>query len=231
MTDQRVRLSVLEALTLVRGDERVQLALAFVYFFCVLGAYYVLRPIRDAMGIAGGTDDLPWLFLGTLLLTLIVSPIFAALVARMPRARFVTWSYRGLMLCLLLFFVLIGQSDPSQQLWIGRIFYWWTSVFSVFAVSLFWAVMSDVFTPDQGRRLFAVVSAGGTLGGLVGAGITSLFATAFGVLPLLLVSALMLEIGLRAMRALAARAPARSEFWLSAMRWPKLSVRCAAPSA
>jgi AAA family ATP:ADP antiporter len=69
MTDQRVRLSVLEALTLVRGDERVQLALAFVYFFCVLGAYYVLRPIRDAMGIAGGTDDLPWLFLGTLLLT------------------------------------------------------------------------------------------------------------------------------------------------------------------
>ena len=105
MTDQRVRLSVLEALTLVRGDERVQLALAFVYFFCVLGAYYVLRPIRDAMGIAGGTDDLPWLFLGTLLLTLIVSPIFAALVARMPRARFVTWSYRGLMLCLLLFFL------------------------------------------------------------------------------------------------------------------------------
>ncbi len=211
MTDQRVRLSVLEALTLVRGDERVQLALAFVYFFCVLGAYYVLRPIRDAMGIAGGTDDLPWLFLGTLLLTLIVSPIFAALVARMPRARFVTWSYRGLMLCLLLFFVLIGQSDPSQQLWIGRIFYWWTSVFSVFAVSLFWAVMSDVFTPDQGRRLFVVVSAGGTLGGLVGAGIASLFATAFGVLPLLLVSALMLEVGLRAMRALAARAAARSE--------------------
>ena len=211
MSDERIRLSVLEALTLVRGDERAQLALAFLYFFCVLGAYYVLRPIRDAMGIAGGTDELPWLFLGTLILTLIISPIFSALVARMPRARFVTWSYRGLMLCLLGFFAVIGLTEESQQLWVGRIFYWWTSVYSVFAVSLFWAVMSDVFTPDQGRRLFAVVSAGGTLGGLVGAGITSLVADRFGILPLLIVSALLLEIGLRAMRALSARAAAHSD--------------------
>jgi len=211
MSDERKRLSVLEALTLVRGDERAQLALAFLYFFCVLGAYYVLRPIRDAMGIAGGTDELPWLFLGTLILTLIISPIFSALVARMPRARFVTWSYRGLMLCLLGFFAVIGLTEESQQLWVGRIFYWWTSVYSVFAVSLFWAVMSDVFTPDQGRRLFAVVSAGGTLGGLVGAGITSLVADRFGILPLLIVSALLLEIGLRAMRALSARAAAHSD--------------------
>lgn len=210
-TEQRQRLSVIEALTLVRGDERVQLALAFVYFFCVLGSYYVLRPIRDAMGIAGGTDDLPWLFLGTLVLTLIISPIFSALVARMPRARFVTWSYRGLMLCLLGFFAVIGLTDESQQLWVGRVFYWWTSVYTVFAVSLFWAVMSDVFTPEQGRRLFAVVSAGGTLGGLVGAGLTSLIADRFGILPLLIVSALMLEIGLRAMRSLSARAAARSD--------------------
>ncbi|HWT16920.1 MAG TPA: MFS transporter [Patescibacteria group bacterium] len=211
MSDERKRLSVLEALTLVRGDERAQLALAFLYFFCVLGAYYVLRPIRDAMGIAGGTDELPWLFLGTLILTLIISPIFSALVARMPRARFVTWSYRGLMLCLLGFFAVIGLTEESQQLWVGRIFYWWTSVYSVFAVSLFWAVMSDVFTPDQGRRLFAVVSAGGTLGGLVGAGITSLVADRFGILPLLIVSALLLEIGLRAMRALSARAAAHCD--------------------
>ena len=211
MSTERRRLSVIEALTLVRGDERAQLALAFVYFFCVLGSYYVLRPIRDAMGIAGGTDDLPWLFLGTLVLTLIISPIFSSLVARLPRARFVAWSYRGLMLCLLGFFAVIGLTEESQQLWIGRMFYWWTSVFNVFAVSLFWAVMSDVFTPDQGRRLFAVVSAGGTLGGLVGAGLTSLIADRFGILPLLIVSALMLEIGLRAMRTLSARAAARSD--------------------
>lgn len=206
VTHPRERLSVIEALTLVRGDERVQLALAFLYFFCVLGAYYVLRPIRDAMGIAGGTEALPWLFLGTLLLTLIVSPLFSALVARMPRARFVAWSYRGLMACLAIFFLLIRFTEESQQLWIGRAFYWWVSVFNVFAVSLFWAVMTDVFRPDQGRRLFGVVAAGGTLGGLVGSGVTSVVADAFGILPLLIVSALLLEIGLRAMRALAARA-------------------------
>jgi AAA family ATP:ADP antiporter len=205
------RLSVLEALTLVRGAERVQLALAFGYFFCVLGAYYVLRPLRDAMGIAGGTDELPWLFLGTLVLTLVISPLFASLVARMPRARFVTWSYRGLMACLVAFFLLLSFTDEHRQLWIGRFFYWWVSVFSVFAVSLFWAVMTDVFRSEQGRRLFGVIGAGGTLGGLAGSSLTTWVAEAFGILPLLIISALLLEIGLRLMRALMARAARHDE--------------------
>lgn len=200
------RSSVIEALTLVRGEERVQLGLAFAAFFCVLGAYYVLRPIRDAMGIAGGTEALPYMFLGTLLLTLIVSPLFAALVARAPRAQFLSWSYRGLMLCLALFYVALTATNETQQLWIGRAFYWWVSVFNVFAVSLFWALMTDVFRPDQGRRLYAVIAAGGTLGGLVGSSLTSLFAESLGAVPLLLLSALLIECGLRAMRALMKRA-------------------------
>jgi AAA family ATP:ADP antiporter len=203
------RSSVLESLTLVRGEERVQLALAFVAFFCVLGAYYVLRPIRDAMGIAGGTDDLPYMFLGTLVLTLIVSPVFAALVARVPRAVFLTWSYRALMLCLALFFAVLTLTEEAQQLWIGRVFYWWASVFNVFAVSLFWALMTDVFKAEQGRRLYGVIAAGGTLGGLVGSGATSLFAESLGAVPLLLLSALLLECALRAMRALMKRTAQR----------------------
>ena len=207
-TTQR-RSSVIETLTLVRGEELTQLAFAFAAFFCVLGAYYVLRPIRDAMGIAGGTEALPYMFLGTLLLTLIISPLFAALVARAPRSRFLTWSYRGLMACLALFYVALTVTDESQQLWIGRAFYWWASVFNVFAVSLFWALMTDVFNPDQGRRLYAVIAAGGTLGGLVGSSVTSAFAESLGAVPLLLLSALLLECGLHAMRALMRRAAQR----------------------
>jgi AAA family ATP:ADP antiporter len=67
----------------------------WLYIFCVLSAYYILRPIRDDMGVAGGVENLPWLFTGTLLGMIVVNPPFAALVAKLPRVRFIAISYRS----------------------------------------------------------------------------------------------------------------------------------------
>lgn len=201
-TDPRPEDGLLHALFSVRREERKPLALAFLYFFCVLASYYVLRPIRDEMGVAGGVSKLPWLFLGTLTVTIVISPLFSRLVARLPRRRFVAWAYRSLVLCLVGFGLLLSFAPASAQVWVGRAFFVWISVFNIFAVSLFWAVMSDLFQTRQARRLYGVIGAGGTLGGICGGLITGWLVHSVGNVVLLAISALLLEAGLRAMYAL-----------------------------
>jgi AAA family ATP:ADP antiporter len=202
---------LLHALFSVRRDERAPLLLAFVYFFCVLASYYVLRPIRDEMGVAGGVNNLPWLFLGTLTVTALVSPLFSRLVSRLPRRAFVAWAYRAMILCLVGFWFALGYAPDSAQVWVGRVFFVWLAVFAVFVVSLFWAVMSDVFATRQAKRLYGVIGAGGTLGGVAGGLLTGWLVHAVGTLPLLIVSAVLLEAALRAMYALSARVAASGD--------------------
>jgi len=133
---------------------------------------------------------------------MVVHPPFAALVARLPRTRAVTWTYAFFSLCLVIFALILATVPESAGIWVGRVFYIWTAVFSLFTVSVFWSVMTDVWTTDQGKRLFGFIGVGGTLGGLVGAGITALLATTIGSVFLLLFSALVLQGGVLAMRRL-----------------------------
>ncbi|MBS0393152.1 MAG: MFS transporter [Proteobacteria bacterium] len=190
--------------------ERAVVVLAFLYFFLVLASYYVLRPVRDEIGVAGGVDKLPWLFLATLGVTVAISPVFSTLVARLPRRRFVAWSYRTLIAFLVAFFLLLRTRDGAAAVWAGRCFFVWLSVFNLFVTSLFWAVMSDVFRTDQARRLYGVIGAGGTLGGLCGGLLTSAVARTIGPVALLLVAALLLELALQCMFALTRRVSAAS---------------------
>lgn len=200
--------SLLRLLLGVQVAERRRLALAACFFFCVLASYYLLRPIRDAMGVAGGLDNLPWLFLGTLTATLLVSPLFAALVSRWSRRRFIGTSYRVLILCLGTFYLLWTVGPPEWQLWVGRAFFVWLSVFVLFAVSLMWSIMADCFPDLEARRLFPVIGAGGTLGGIVGSGLASVVTEIHGLGLPMLMSALFLEAAVRAMRALTLRSAA-----------------------
>lgn len=186
----------------VDAGERRPLLWSFLYFFCVLASYYVLRPLRDEMGVAGGVDNLPWLFLGTLAATLLIAPVFSTLVARLPRQRFVAWAYRGLGFCLLLFAAAFHGLPESMHVWVGRVFFVWLSVFNLFAVSLFWAVMADVFRSERAQRLFGVIAAGGTLGGLLGGVLTATLVQWTGALPLLALAILLLEGALLCMRQL-----------------------------
>lgn len=198
------------ALLQVRRDEAPAVAWGALFGFCVLASWYVLRPIRDELGVAGGVDKLAWLFTGTLVAMLAVHPLFAALVARYPRRRFIPWTYRFFAANLVLFFAAWQLAPEAAQLWIGRLFFVWASLFNLFVVSVFWGLMVDLFDDEQGRRLFGLLAVGGTLGGIAGAAATASLVTWLGSAPLLLVAALLLEAAVQSLRALARRLPARA---------------------
>jgi len=186
----------------VRPEENLALAWSWLYIFSVLSSYYIIRPIRDEMGVAGGVENLQWLFTGTLIGMVLVNPPFAALVTKLPRARFISVTYRFFIANLLLFALLLKIASAEQNIWVGRIFFIWTSVFNLFVVSVFWALMVDVFNSEQGKRLFGFISAGATLGGIVGSSLTAALAQHVPSTYLLLGSAVLLEVAVFSVRHL-----------------------------
>ncbi len=186
----------------VRPDEVRALGWSWLYIFSVLFSYYILRPIRDEMGVAGGVENLQWLFTGTLLGMLAVNPPFAALVAKLPRVKFIACTYRFFAVNLLIFIVLLQGASAEQNIWIGRVFFIWESVFNLYVVSVFWAMIVDVFDAEQGKRLFGFIAAGATLGGIVGSSVTATFAKQVPSAYLLLGSVLLLEAAVFCVRRL-----------------------------
>ena len=192
----------------VRPNEVAALVWATLFYFCALSAYYVIRPIRDAMGAESGVENLPWLFTGTLLAMILVNPPYAALVSRLPRLRFISYTYRFFQANLVLFFLLFVAGSAVVQTWAGGVFFVWTSVFNLVVVSVFWAFMVDVFTQEQGKRLFGFIAAGATVGAILGSTAPALLAQRVGSAPLLLISVVLLEIAVFAMTRLSGIATA-----------------------
>src|SRR6201988_1543548 len=171
--------------------ERSAALWSFAYFFALLAGYYVLRPLRDQMGIAGGVRNLPWLFTATFLALLLAQPLYGALVARLPRARFIPIVYHFFVANLVLFWVLL--TFDIETVFVARIFFVWVSVFNLFAVAVFWSFMADVFDSEQGKRLFGFIGAGGTAGSLLGPVITIGLSTPLGPVNLLIAAIILLE--------------------------------------
>ncbi len=192
--------AALERAVNVRDEEVAALLWSFAYFFCLLTGYYILRPLRDEMGIAGGVENLQWLFTGTFVAMLLAVPVFGAVVSRFPRRRFVPLVYRFFILNLLIFFALL-QLDLGR-IHVARAFFIWVSLFNLFVVSVFWSFMADIFRNEQARRLFGFVAAGGSLGALLGPTITAILAVPLGPVVLLLVSAAFLEAAVQCIRRL-----------------------------
>src|SRR3954462_1446501 len=195
----------------VRDDEVRAMWTSFAYFFCVLTSWFVLRPIRDAVGAASGVSKLPWLFAGTLTGTLLFQPLFSALVSRYPARKFIPITYHFFVANLLVFYLLFrtGTTDAgtAREIWTGRAFFVWTSVFTLFVVSVFWCFMADVYKSDQAKRLFGFIGLGGTLGSVVGSAVTASLAKKIGTANLILVSVVMLELAVLAV----ARFPLRHD--------------------
>lgn len=186
----------------LREGEGAALGWSFAYYFLLLCSYYILRPIRDEMGIAGGVDNLAWLFTGTLVGMLLIHPVFTSLVKSLPRKRFVPLTYRFFIANLVIFFVLFQVVPIEDSVWIGRIFFIWVSIFNLFVISVFWSFMTDIYRSAQSKRLFGMLAVGGTVGAMTGSGITSALVQALGPVNLLLISALMLEAAARVSGAL-----------------------------
>lgn len=178
----------------LQKHEYFAVAWSFVYFFSVLSAYYMLRSVRESMAVAGGVQNIPWLFSGTFIVMLIATPIFGWVASRYPRKRFLPWVYYFFAANILLFYAGFSYtiSNNLDYIWIGRAFFVWLSVFNLFVVSVFWSFMADIYTREQGRRLFGIISAGGSTGALLGPLATSALVVPIGFHNLLPISAILL---------------------------------------
>ncbi|SHJ22416.1 ATP:ADP antiporter, AAA family [Bradyrhizobium lablabi] len=191
------------------AQERSAALWSFAYFFTLLAGYYVLRPMRDQMGIAGGVKNLPWLFTATFLSLLVAQPLYGALVARLPRVRFVPIVYHFFVANLVLFWVLL--IFDVEKVIVARVFFVWVSVFNLFAVAVFWSFMADLFTAEQGKRLFGFIGAGGTAGALLGPVLTIWLSAPLGPVNLLITAAVFLEAAVFCVHRIERAADARTE--------------------
>jgi len=154
--------------------ERTALLLAFVYFFGLLTSYYMLRSVREAMGVRIGPEYYNWLYTGTFLCMLLAQPLYGGLVSRFARRIFVPVVYIFFLLCILAFLAI--WQVPQWRDGMALVFYIWLSVANLFTVSVFWSYMTEVFDEHQAKRVFGFIAAGGSAGGLTGAALTMLLA-------------------------------------------------------
>src|ERR1043166_8703524 len=181
----------------VKDDERAAMLVSFVLFFCVLSGWFVIRPIRDEVAAASGVSKLPWLFAGTLTVTLLVNTLFSALVVRYPARKFIPITFHFFAANLFVFYLLF-RGERTGVTWTGPAFFVWTSMFNFFITSIFWCFMADVWKSDQAKRLFGFIGLGGTLGSVAGSAATAALAKSIGSANLVLISIALLECAVAA---------------------------------
>ena len=202
--DDRTSLAIKRAFGL-EPREYVAVAWSFAYFFCVLSSYYILRPVRESMAVGSGPNTIPWLFFGTFIAMIVVTPIFGWVTSRFSRHQFLPWVYLFFISNILALWWLFPDTlgNDEDNIWLGRGFFVWISIFNLFVVSVFWSFMADIYTREQGRRLFGFITAGGSIGALIGGIATSSFVEfignkdLFGIAAAVLLFALLCILRLR----------------------------------
>jgi ATP:ADP antiporter, AAA family len=178
---------LLDRMVSAKPGEMQALVAAFAYNFLLFTAYYILKPLRDSMGVTGGVENLDDLFGWTLVGMLLAVPLYGWISGHFRRAVFLPWIYLFFVAQLLGFWALFTtQADDAP---IARVFFVWVSVFNLFVVSIFWSFMADLFDREQAKRVFAFIAAGASTGGILGSSIPAFFAETLGDVNLLLISA------------------------------------------
>ena len=170
---------------------------AFAWFFCLLASYFLLRPIREAIGASGDTGSLSWLYTGTFVAMAVTNPLFAWIVTRLPPRRFLALTYRFFALNLLLFALAFEWLDGQARRHAGSVFFVWLSVFNLSVVTVLWGSLADAFSREQAKRTFGFIGAGGTLGAIVGSWVVQQTVLDLRWGRLLLVAVVLLEIATR----------------------------------
>ena len=170
--------------------------LSALAFFFVMTSYYIVRPVRDQLSGAVGSQSLPLFYGAVFAVMLLMTPVFGLLVARFPRRRLLGWSYSFFIFSLLVFVPAFVVQDRIGARTLGVVFFVWVSVFNLFVVSLFWSFMADIFSSLQARKVFSLIALGGMAGAIFGPLVTKFLVTWIGVAPLLVVSAVALGLAL-----------------------------------
>jgi AAA family ATP:ADP antiporter len=174
-------------------DEYKGLLTATAYGFFIMSSYYILRAVRDEISSAD-RGNLEVLWTAVFLVMMIAVPAYSWLASRFSRGVFVPLANRFFILCLVLFWLSLAFLPADARPWIDRVFYVWTSVFALFVVTVFWGFMSDCFDNNQGKRLFAFIAVGSSVGGMAGSAVTAGLAEYVPVFSLLLIACIPLEV-------------------------------------
>lgn len=180
------RRGILNRIFAAEPHEMPAVAGGFALFFLLFTSYFMLRPVRETFGIAGGVENLQWLFTGTFTGMLLVVPLYGWLSRKLPR-RLLLYATYGFSAAVMAGFAFSLWVDPDN-VWVARAFYIWISVFNQFVISIAWSFMADVLDPAQAKRLFGQVAAGASLGGLTGPLLSTALVAPLGHAGLLLVS-------------------------------------------
>ena len=184
----------LRRLVVLEPGEAPALLASFATLMCVFASYTMLRPVRDALGITSGLDNIPYLFWGVFVVMLLLQPVYGWLTSRLPRTVFLPWVYCFFAANLILFWLWFHVQH--EHTWIARTYFVWVSVFNLFVVATFWSLMADVYTREQAGRLFGFIWAGASTGGLIGPFIDRKLAIPLGAINLLPLSAGLLLVSL-----------------------------------
>ncbi len=184
----------LRRLVVLEPGEAPALLASFATLLCTFSSYTMLRPVRDALGITGGLDKIPYLFWGVFIVMLLLQPVYGWLTSRFPRSVFLPWVYGFFAANLVLFWIWFRVQEDHT--WIARTYFVWVSVFNLFVVAAFWSLMADVFTREQATRMFGFIWAGASVGGLLGPLVTNELSVRLGAINLLPVSAGLLLLAL-----------------------------------
>ena len=176
----------------VQGHEVKAVAGSFLFVVLLMSAYYILRPVRDAMASDWSDAEVSWLWTLNFFISTAIVALYGALVARFPLRFLVPATYGIFALTFLFFFALASLS--SDRTLVDKSFYVWVSVFSLFHISVFWSFMSELFSKEQAGRLFGIIAAGASVGGLIGPSIPSFFSAYLGTDNLLLLASAMLVL-------------------------------------
>jgi AAA family ATP:ADP antiporter len=191
---------IIGRIALVEKHEMAAVIAAFVLFFCVLGGYFCVRPVRETVGTILGRDRVAHLYLWTWVGSIVIIPIFGWLVARLKRSVFLPLIYGFVAVSLAAIGIALRANEGSIA--IGQFFYVFISILSLFLTSVFWAFLLELFDNGQAKRLFGVIAAGGTAGALAGPGITYLAVSTLGNGGILFVGAAMFVVAIICQRAL-----------------------------
>lgn len=180
----------------INVEEWYAVIISFIYYFCVLGSYYVMRPMRDQMAAQLGSVHLPIFFFATFVATLLLTPVFAWAMSRWSRRIVLPFVYMFFVACQLTFVILFNHRGLISSQILGFTFFVWVSVFNLFVVSVFWSFMTDIWSEAQSRRLFPIIALGGVFGAITGPLITRIFVEEIGVPFLLVLSAMFLCVAI-----------------------------------
>lgn len=176
--------------TNVQANEVKAAVLSFLFVFILMAAYYLLRPVRDAMASDWSDAEVSWLWTLNFFISTAIVAIYGLIISHISFRKLVPSVYLFFALSFVLFYLMAGTSDNADL--IDKGFYLWVSVFALFHVSVFWSFMADTFNKDQAARLFSVIAAGASLGAIIGPLFSAVLVKSVGGQSLMLISAIML---------------------------------------